>query len=70
MFSMKQLIILSAMVCVAYCAVGRIGNSKSETKDGYCEYEGVFIKRGESAKIGEDCVAYNCLDDYEISIFS
>ena len=66
MFSIKHLIILSAMVCVAYCAVAVFPSSKSTTKEGFCEFNGAFIKQGESAKIGEDCVSYECSEGYTI----
>lgn len=69
MFSVKQFIILSAMVCVAYCAVGIIPSAKSATKEGFCEYNGTFIKQGESQKIGEDCVNYECSTDYTIRTY-
>lgn len=58
------------MVCVANCAVSRFPESKSKTKEGFCEVKGTFIKRGESAQIGTDCLSYNCLMDYTMSAFS
>ena len=66
MFSMKHLIILSALVCVAYCSIGLFVNTKSKTKEGYCEHGGVFVKVGDSAKIGEYCANFKCLKDYSL----
>lgn len=68
MFSIKHFIILSAMVCVAYCAAVSIPQSKSNILEEFCEYQGTFVKKGESLTIGTGCVGYNCSEDYDMSI--
>ena len=67
MFSIKQLIILSAMMCVAFSAIHRDSpqDGKSKTKDGFCEYNGEFIKQGET-KQKEKCSQIKCNNDYSI----
>ena len=69
MFSIKHLIIFSAMVCVAYCYVGMIPSErgKSKTKEGFCEYNGEFIKQSES-KINNECERIDCNTDFSIRI--
>ena len=67
MFSIKHLIIFSAMVCVAYCAVGNIQQTQSKTKEGFCEYNGEFIKQRES-KINNECERIDCNTDFSIRI--
>ena len=67
MFSIKQLIILSAMMCVAFCAIHFVSpqNGNSKTKEGFCEYNGEFIKQGETKQKGE-CSQIKCNNDYSI----
>lgn len=69
MLSMKQLVILAAIVSVVCCAQfhAPAGSSKSQTKEGFCEKEGVFIKQGESAQIGEECLNHECESNYSIT---
>ncbi|CAO1424260.1 unnamed protein product [Diamesa serratosioi] len=66
---LKQLLILSIMVCVAHCYIGVISSEigKSKTKEGFCEYEGDSIKQSES-KISKKCEKIDCNEDYSIKI--
>lgn len=69
MFSIKQFIILAAMVCVANCYIGTISSElgKSKTKEGFCEFDEEFIKQGESAT-NNKCEKIVCNMDYSIRI--
>ena len=69
MFSINQFFILCTLVCVSNCYMGiiRSEQGKSKTKVGFCEFDGVVIKRGESAT-NNKCEKYTCNEDYSIGI--